>query len=152
MRHVKGAGMKIGCASCDSERVRKIRKKFEARYNQTPVVIESAEMYTCEGCGEEFLTPAQSRELSRRIKDLVREKSGLLSPEQIVVIRKNLGLSQSELENLFGLGEKVVTRWETGRVIQARAADIALRLLRMQPDLLPRLRKTLRRVRESSAA
>jgi putative zinc finger/helix-turn-helix YgiT family protein len=144
--------MKIGCANCDSERAKKICKKFEARYNQTPVVIENVEMYKCESCGEEFLTPSQSRELSRRIKDHVREQSGLLSPEQIAAIRKNLGLSQSELENLFGLGEKVVTRWETGRVIQARAADIALRLLRMQPDLLPRLRKTLQRARETRVA
>ena len=144
--------MKTSCAVCDSEKAKKIRKKFEARYNQMPVVIEKVEMYRCESCGEEFFTPEQSRELSRRIKQYVRDKYGLLSPEQIVEIRKALGLSQSDLENLFGLGEKVVTRWETGRIIQGRAVDVALRLLQMQPNLLPRLKKLLHRTREPKVA
>ncbi|MGH9742303.1 MAG: YgiT-type zinc finger protein [Candidatus Acidiferrum sp.] len=61
--------MKVTCAVCDSEKTKTVRRKFEARYNQTPVVIENAEMYRCEACGEEFFTPAQSRELSRRIKN-----------------------------------------------------------------------------------
>jgi HTH-type transcriptional regulator / antitoxin MqsA len=139
--------MKITCAVCDSDRVKKIRKKFEARYNQVPVVIENAEMYRCESCGEEFFTAEQSRELSRQIKNQVREEWGLLSPERVVEIRKNLGLSQAELEELFGLGEKVVTRWENGRVIQGRTADVALRLLEMEPGLLPKLRKALARSR-----
>jgi HTH-type transcriptional regulator/antitoxin MqsA len=139
--------MKITCAVCDSERAKKIRRKFEARYNQMPVAIENAEMYRCESCGEEFFTAEQSRELSRQIKNRVREDWGLLSPERIVEIRKNLRLSQAELEELFGLGEKVVTRWENGRVIQGRTADVALRILEMEPGLLPRLRKALSRSR-----
>ena len=141
--------MKVTCAVCDSEKVKKSRRKFEARYNQMPVMIENAEMYRCESCGEEFFAPEQSRELSRRIKNQVREEWGLLSPERIVEIRKNLGLSQTELEDLFGLGDKVVTRWENGRVIQGRTADVALRLLEMEPSLLPRLRKVLSRSRPS---
>ena len=143
--------MKISCAVCDSEKAKRIRRKFDARYNQMPVVIENAEMYRCESCGEEFFTPEQSRELSRRIKNQVREEWGLLSPERIVEIRRSLGLSQSELEELFGLGEKVVTRWENGRVIQGRTADVALRLLEMEPGLLPKLRKQLHAARQPKA-
>jgi putative zinc finger/helix-turn-helix YgiT family protein/AbiV family abortive infection protein len=132
--------MKGTCAICDSERVRKIRNKFEARYNQVPVLIEKAEMYQCESCGKEFFTAKQSRELSRQIKHRVREEAGLLSPERIVEIRKDAGLSQNDLEELFGLGEKVVTRWENGRVIQGRTADVALRFLEMDPSLVAGLR------------
>ena len=139
--------MKVTCAVCDADRVKKIRKKFEARYNQVPVVIENAEMYRCGACGEGFFTAEQSRELSRRIKSRFREDLGLLSPERIVEIRKNLGLSQTEIEGLFGLGEQVVTRWENGRVIQGRTADVVLRLLEMEPDVLPKLRKALGRSR-----
>src|SRR6266571_8730077 len=75
--------MKVTCVVCDSDKVKKIRKKFEARYNQVPVVIENAEMYRCEACGEEFFTAEQSREMSRQIKNRVREDLGLLSPERI---------------------------------------------------------------------
>jgi YgiT-type zinc finger domain-containing protein len=70
--------MKVTCAVCDSDRVKRVRKKFAARYNQVPVVIKSAEMYRCAPCGEEFFTAKQSRELSRQIKNRVREDLGLL--------------------------------------------------------------------------
>ncbi len=70
--------MKVTCAVCGSDRVKRIRKKFAARYKQVPVVIKNAEMHRCAPCGEEFLTAEQSRELSRRIKNRVREDLGLL--------------------------------------------------------------------------
>jgi YgiT-type zinc finger domain-containing protein len=69
--------MKVTCAVCDSDRVKKIRKKFEARYNQVPVTVENAEMCRCVPCGEEFFTAEQSRELSRQIRNRVREDLGL---------------------------------------------------------------------------
>jgi YgiT-type zinc finger domain-containing protein len=65
--------MKVTCAVCDSERVKRVRKKFAVRYNQVPVVIKNAEMYRCAPCSEEFFTAEQSRELSRQIKNRVRE-------------------------------------------------------------------------------
>ena len=74
------------------------------------------------------------------VKRRARVKAGLLTPEEIVCIRKKLGLSQSELERLFGLGPKVVTRWETGRVVHSKAADVALRLLALDPENLKRIR------------
>jgi DNA-directed RNA polymerase subunit RPC12/RpoP len=42
------------------------------------VAIKNAEIYRCAPCGEEFFTAEQSRELSRQIKDRVREGLGLL--------------------------------------------------------------------------
>jgi hypothetical protein len=59
-------------------RVKRVRKKPAARHKQIPVAIKNAEMYRCAPCGEEFFTAEQSRELSRRIKDRVREDLGLL--------------------------------------------------------------------------
>jgi YgiT-type zinc finger domain-containing protein len=68
--------MNVTCAVCGSERVKRVRKKFAARYKQVPVVIEKAAMYKCTPCGEEFFTAEQSRELSRQIKNRVREDLG----------------------------------------------------------------------------
>jgi putative zinc finger/helix-turn-helix YgiT family protein len=105
------------------------------------VIVENASSYECESCGERFFTSEQSRTISRQIKEQVRRQFGLLSPEQIVEIRHGLKLTQEELEELFGLGSKVVTRWENGRVVQARTADVALRLLSIEPGSLEKLRK-----------
>ena len=128
------------CAVCNSEKVKKVRKEFSAAYNQTPISIPDAEMYECADCGERFFDPEQAKAVSLAVKRRARAGAGLLTPEEIVAIRLKLDLSQSELERLFGLGSKVVTRWETGRVVQSKAADVALRLLALDPENLKRLR------------
>ena len=137
---------RITCASCDSEKVRKVRRNYATKYNQVPISIKDAEMYECSTCGERFFTPGQARTVSITTKNQVRQAQGLLSAEAIVEVRRRLGLSQTDLEELFGLGEKVVTRWETGRVVQSKAADVALRLLDMDPENVHRLRDSHRRV------
>jgi HTH-type transcriptional regulator/antitoxin MqsA len=98
-------------------------------------------MYECERCGESVFTPEQSREASRKVKSLVRERLGLLPPEAIVGIRKGCNLSQEELERLFGLGKKVVVRWERGRVLQSKTADVLLRLMDQNPAIVEDMRK-----------
>ena len=97
-------------------------------------------MYECAACGERFFTAEQAKAVSVAVKRQVRAEAGLLTPEEIVAIRQKLSLSQNDLEQLFGLGSKVVTRWETGRVVQSKAADVALRLLALDPANLKRLR------------
>jgi putative zinc finger/helix-turn-helix YgiT family protein len=77
----------------------------------------------------------------RAVKNEVRKKYGLLSPEKIAEIRQRLRLTQSELENLLGAGPKVVVRWESGKVIQGGGHDNMLRLLDREPSTLERLRQ-----------
>jgi HTH-type transcriptional regulator / antitoxin MqsA len=137
---------KTSCAMCGSDRVKRVRREFTAKYNQTPISIPKAEMFECAECGERFFTPEQAKALSLAIKREARKISGLLSPEQIVAIRERLGLTQTALEKLLGLGPKVVTRWETGRVVQAKAADVALRLLALDPKNLTRLQEERQQV------
>jgi len=137
---------KITCASCDSDKVKKVRRNYKTSYNQVPISIDGVEMYECSSCGERFFTPEQARAVSIATKNQVRQAQGLLSGQAIVAIRHRLGLSQTDLEELFGLGPKVVTRWETGRVVQSKTADVALRLLDMDPANVNKLRTSHRRV------
>jgi putative zinc finger/helix-turn-helix YgiT family protein len=130
----------IICAGCNSEKVKKIREEFFATYNHGPIIIPDAEMCECASCGKRFFTPDQVKAVLLAVKRRARVEAGLLTPEEIVAIRHKLGLSQSELERLFGLGPKVVTRWETGRVVHSKAADVALRLLALDPENLKRIR------------
>lgn len=141
---------RITCANCDSEKVKKVRRNYRTKYNQVPVSIQDAEMYECSSCGERFFTPEQARAVSIATKNQVRQAQGLLSAEAIIEIRHRLGLSQTDLEELFGLGPKVVTRWETGRVVQSKTADVALRLLAIDPDNVNKLRHSQGRVPASA--
>lgn len=130
----------ITCTACNSGKVKKVRDEFFAKYKRALISVPDVEMYECWSCGKRFFTPDQIKAVSLAVKRQARVKAGLLAPEEIVEIRKKLGLSQSELERLFGLGSKVVTRWETGRVVQSKAADVALRLLALDPENLKRIR------------
>lgn len=132
------------CTVCGIGTTKKVEKKHQARYNGEPVEVSGVEVYHCDHCGQDSLTPEQARMYSRTVKNEVRKKLGLLPPEQIVAIRERAGLTQEELEELLGQGPKVVTRWESGRVIQGRSADTVLRLIEREPGLVKALREIQR--------
>lgn len=112
------------------------RGPFKASYNRIHVELTDIERCVCQECDERFFTKLQSRDLSRKVKEAARESVGALEPGRISSIRKRLGLSQEELEDLLGLGPKVVTRWENGKVIPGRATDYLLRLLERMPEII----------------
>ena len=93
-------------------------------------------MYECDRCGEGVFTPEKAREVDRLVKLTAHQHLSLLPPEKIVSIRKRCSLTQEEVEKLFGLGQKVVIRWEKGRVLQSKTADLLLRLLDRNPDII----------------
>jgi len=132
------------CTVCGIGTTKKVEKKHQARYNGEPVEVSGVEVYHCDHCGQDSLTPEQARMYSRAVKNEVRKKFGLLPPEQIVAIRERAGLTQEELEELLGQGPKVVTRWESGSVIQGRSADTVLRLIEREPELIKTLREIQR--------
>lgn len=129
------------CEVCGRESARIVKRPFNTTYNQISIHLDAVEMYECERCGESTLTPEQDREVSERVKTLAREHLQLLPPEAIVAIRRRYNLSQEELERLFGLGQKVVIRWEKGRVLQSKTADVLLRLMERNPSIVDELRR-----------
>jgi putative zinc finger/helix-turn-helix YgiT family protein len=107
-------------------------------------------MYECDRCGESTFSAEQDKLVSDLVKRKTREKMRLLGPEEILGIRKRCNLTQEELEHLFGLGRKVVIRWEKGRVMQSKTADVLLRLLDRNPAIIDELRR-IQEQREVSA-
>jgi HTH-type transcriptional regulator/antitoxin MqsA len=90
----------------------------------------------CSSCGEQFFSPAEVDELQSLAAGAARYERGLLAPDEIRALRRDLGLSQERLERLLGLGPKTIVRWEKGTVFQSVAADRLLRSLRFFPELL----------------
>jgi len=129
----------MNCVICGGNAVAVTERK-RARYRSETVEV-SRDVFRCESCQESFLTPEQAHAYTRAVKDEVRKKYGLLSPQRIAEIRTKLNLSQHELEELLGTGSKVVVRWESGKVIQGGPIDSLLRLLERDPGLLDGLRQ-----------
>jgi putative zinc finger/helix-turn-helix YgiT family protein len=79
---------------------------------------------TCRHCGEQSFTVGTGD----RIADAIREKVGLLTPQEIQAGRNRLEVSQSEMANRLGVDEAMLSRWEEGMVLQPRAMDNLLRV------------------------
>lgn len=99
------------------------------------VAAEQVELH-CDRCGEVQVRLDDADAAERRAGALVRRTLGLMQPEEIRALRENLGLTQAELESRLGLGAKTVVRWESGRVMQSKATDNLLRLIRRDPTAL----------------
>lgn len=93
--------------------------------------------YRCDRCGEERLTAAQSDAWEESVDAAYQaHPRRRLLPREIRALRERLRLSQPQLENALGLGEKTVVRWEAGRVVQNQATDDLLRLIDRDPSAL----------------
>lgn len=79
----------------------------------------------CQSCDLQFL----DREGERLRHNAVCQHLGLLSPTEVLGIRKMYGMSRSAFAEITGLGEATLSRWENGAVIQNLANDRYLRLL-----------------------
>lgn len=129
----------MNCVICGGN-AKVVTEQKQARYRGDTVEV-SREIFRCESCREGFVTPEQAGNYVRVVKNEIRRKYGLLSPERIVEIRNKLGLTQVQLEELLNTGAKVVVRWESGKVIQGDSHDTVLRLLEQDPLQLERVRQ-----------
>lgn len=134
------------CALCAGE-VRREHTRVTVASRGLPVVVEGHYL-KCVQCGEVQFEPGEMDDVLRKAASNARAQSGLLAPEEVKAIRDHLDLKQSEFEQLLGVGEKTVGRWERGTVAQSATADSLLRLLRDVPEA----REYLARMRGVSLA
>src|SRR5437763_1055547 len=74
---------------------------------------------------EWLLTP----EAHRIIEDTQARRMGLLLPEQFEELRERYACTQKEMGELFQVGEKSWTRWETGKHRPSRSISLLVRAL-----------------------
>lgn len=65
-------------------------------------------------------------------RDAYRTMHGLLTSQEIIEIRKQYQLTQSELAHLLGWGDVTITRYET-KLIQDSTYDQMLRMIKLNP-------------------
>ena len=65
-----------------------------------------------------------------------RSAAGFLTDEKIKEIRKKLGLTQRQMAETLGVGEKNFARYENLSVRQSKAMDNLLRILDAYPEAI----------------
>lgn len=105
----------------------------EVRFGARSITVET-EFMRCGECSETFYLPGQMAAAQRAAADVVRAEEGLLTAREIVALRRQYGLTQTDLEKLLGSGPKTVTRWERGTISQAPVTDALMRVLIESPS------------------
>jgi len=80
----------------------------------------------CTKCQKTFSTTAVDQQAFEMVNAKYREQEKLLSPQQIIDIRKMYSLSQRSLAMLIGMGEISIHRYENGH-LQDASNDALLR-------------------------
>lgn len=94
------------------------------------VVVEKVPIERCTKCKETF----RGMGAARRHHQAICRTFGFLTPQEICELREcTLRLTQDEFARVTGIGVATISRWERGRLVQNRAMDRYLRLLRDSP-------------------
>jgi putative zinc finger/helix-turn-helix YgiT family protein len=127
------------CSVCGERAVVISDDPITVRFREGAYSVDGFEYEHCTACGENVFGSGQVDAMHREAAALARIERGLLAPDEIRVLRFELGLTQEALEHALGMGPGTVVRWERGAVIQSATADRLMRLLRAHPELLAEL-------------
>lgn len=116
----------MGCTVCGGQ-LDLSSGAIVANFKDEEIEVSGIEHYVCSGCGEVEFDLDKTTEYSKAVKDAYRHKHGLLSPLEIKKIRKGLGLTQQQFQKMLGVGKTMVSRWETGALVQQKNDDNLLR-------------------------
>ncbi len=124
------------CPDCQTGtlRIEIYSDRFEYRGQQ--LAVDGLQCWLCDHCGAEIIRPDQIRHGDRVFADARRRADGLLTGDEIVQIRKALGLTQRQAAELFGGGSNAFSKYERGEVTQSVAMDRLMRVTARFPALL----------------
>ncbi len=116
------------------------RGRLRLPVNGEEISVPSARFLGCPNCGEIVLRFQNAKRLHQDAIAIYRKRHGLLSADEIRMIRERFSLTQANLARFLRLGANTVSRWESGRNVQTAAMDILLRLIRDLPGSIDYLR------------
>ncbi len=133
------------CGICGSDNVEARLEEISFVYGQgkdATTLNTVVPVHKCLDCEFEFTGPAADR----ICHDAVCRHLNIvppMKPDELCQIRKNLGLTQSKLSEITGIGIASINRWEKGSLVQSPAMDGYLYLLGEPGNLDILLRRKL---------
>lgn len=93
----------------------------------------------CDCCGSEQAGTAETRFNKRSMIAFKKQVQGLLTGNELQVLRKSWGLKQADAAKVFGGGPVAFSKYEADDVMQSEAMDKLLRLAAEVPAALDKL-------------
>jgi len=118
------------CFKCAKGKMSPAIADMTARVRMEEIPVRTEAM-TCDRCGLQAMTDAQSDAYTIASADAYREKHGLLTTKELKQIRERLRMSFRAFAKYLKVGEASPKRWEAG-LVQDQAMD---ELIRLKSDL-----------------
>ena len=93
----------------------------------------------CDASGESIHTRADMRVSDRELSRLKAEVENLAGPDEVVRLRKRLGMTQARAGHIFGGGPRAFQKYESGEVLASRPMTNLLRVVARHPEELARI-------------
>jgi transcriptional regulator with XRE-family HTH domain len=125
------------CPKCEIE-----MHKVEGNYHFTECGLDnvylSDSMFECSECGMELaLFPNPDEFTQAVVRLLVHDQKERLNGDQVLFLRKALGMTGAALANFLGKSRVEVSRWENGRAFISPHLDMKLRMEAAKKVLAP---------------
>lgn len=118
----------LECPDCNSTNVKTeyVLEKFKHGTAKKFVELEAnIPLRKCQDCEFEY-TDFEAEDVQH---EAICNYLGVMTPNEIIALRKSYGLTRAQFAELTQIGEASLARWETGEFIQNAAYDNYLRLL-----------------------
>lgn len=133
------------CPICGEGKVDEQVITGEFEYKGKKHLIPDYHIFACECCKEQIVAPKTLRETEKELTNFRRKIDGLLTSNEIKMIRKKLGKTQTEMAALLGVGEKNFARYENGQVTQSKSMDLLIRILDIDSNILNKVKAARKR-------
>ena len=128
------------CHACNKGMLKKKMKEQLFTYKGKSIQLNQPGLW-CDSCEEGILSGADIAKTEKAFEKFKSKIDGLLNPDEIRHIRKNiLKLSQEEAGKIFGGGKNGFSRYERGEVKPLPAISNLLKILERHPEDLKYLR------------
>ena len=137
------------CASCEKGNLREQRLDYTVTAaDGAKVVVPNLLVEVCDHCGE----IAVAADAAAVVDAAIAEQTEQLTVRELGRIREDLGVDQTEMSEILGLGGKTYHRWEKGNQVPSRSMGYYLRTLAEFPEAFAWLRERGWRTKKRHAA
>ena len=131
----------INCPLCNKglleEKIIDYRTTLKVGDHFKRILVKNLTAEVCSNC-KEVILPKESLD---KVYNERHSRRHLLTTDELKKIRHDLGLTQSKMSELLGVGKKSYLRWEKGSGLQSKSMDRYIRLIRASRENVEFLKK-----------
>ena len=133
--------MKVYCPFCRKDVEYLIEKRDFKEFRGIEVnTFENVAI--CKECKNDLYVNDIEKENNKRIYDIYKSKVDIITPEEIVGLRKKYNISQRELTSILGFGKMTINRYEQGRLPLKSHSDYIKLLINNEKEFLKKVKES----------